>query len=123
MFSAFLDILEICRQLMIHFLVLWDHFDRYFKRIKGLTVTLQRYKESWKLPGSKSLRVGAAARRAQRQLRLATREAFLTEDYPMCTANVEKAGQLHCGRPAPTLGHWRTRLLKNLLRLVWLCNS
>lgn len=44
--------------------------------------------------------------------------SFLKEDYPMCTANVEKAGQLHRGRAAPTWGHWRTRLLKNLLRPV-----
>lgn len=56
--------------------------------------------ESWKLPrprGGKPLRAGAAARRALRQLRAAAREAFLTEDYPVCTANVEKAGQLHRG--------------------------
>lgn len=99
------------------------HFFTLIGATNGLAPLILDHEASLKLPRGKSLRVGAAARRALRQLRLAVRKAFLTQDYPMCTANVEKSGQLHRGRSAPTLGHWRTGLLKNLLRLVCLCNS
>lgn len=82
----------------------------YQRPVRGAPLTTQN------IVGGAGKFLGAnlyVARQALRQLRLAVREAFLMQYYPVCTANVEKAGQLHRGCPAPLMGHWRTGPLKS----------
>lgn len=92
---------------MIHFSILDSvGLQTYPSPSRAAPLTLRRYVvgRAGNFLGGKPLRAGAAARRALRQLRAAAREAFLTEDYPVCTANVEKAGQLHRGPASANVG-------------------